>query len=630
MLSSLRKSASSWVVRILLFLLVISFGVWGIGDFLTGHVDTSVATVGGEKITAAAFQAEYRRIIANASERLGKTVDTAEARRMGLPNLALAQLMDRVLLDQEAARLNVVVNNRVVADTIRADKNFANASGQFNKALFDRILATQGWSEPYYVHLVRGDLIRKQLIEALTAGVRTAPAVLVNTLFRFEAEQRMVKLLLLPPPPLSSIADPGAKVLDSYYHAHAARYTAPEFRTISFVTLDPAAVADRINVTQADLEKEYQAHKSAYVTPERRTVSQMLFPTKAAAEKAYRELSSGELFDAVAAKELHQKPQELVLGSVTKSQLPKTLQEPVFALAKGGFTKPVKDAFGWHILTVTAIAPGHTERLAAVKNKLRQDIVADRAGNILYDLSNKLQDAFAGGATVEETAKKFGLKAVHVSAIDRSGDAPDGKVVADLPPMKDFLKTVFNAPIGGQPQILDTGDNGYVALSVQGSIPPKLKPLASIRKQVIADWKRDTQAKQAVAEAKKIANAVNSGAKLNDLARLGGGKVDEIGPIARNGKGKGSDQLSPELVGAIFAAKPGIAVTGPGTKPDQTVVAEVTRVITPGPNMAPDQRAKLAKSINAEMENDLVTQYREALGKSFGVSVNQANLQTAL
>ncbi len=630
MLSSLRKSASSWVVRVLLFLLVISFGVWGIGDFLTGHVDTSVATVGGEKITAAAFQAEYRRIIANVSERLGTTVDPAKARRMGLPNLALAQIVNRALLDQEAARLNVVVNNRVVADTIRADKNFANASGQFDKALFDRILATQGWSESYYVHLLRGELARKQLINAVVAGVRTAPSPLVDVLFRFEAEQRTAKLLLLPPPPLSSIADPSAKTLDAYYHAHAARYTAPEYRTISFITLDPAAVADKISITQADLEKEYHAHKSTYVTPEKRTVSQMLFPTKAAAEKAFRELSSGEPFDTVAAKELHQKPQELVLGSVTKSELPQDLQEPVFALAKGGFTQPVKDAFGWHVLTVTAITPGRTEPLATVKNQLRRDIVANRAGNILYDLSNKLQDAFAGGATVEEAAKKLGLKAVRVSAIDRNGDAPDGKAVADLPAMKDFLKTVFDAPIGGQPQILDTGSSGYVALSVQGAIPPKLKPLISIRSQVVADWKKDTQAKEAETNAKKIATAVDKGAKLDDLARLGGGKVEEIGPIARNGKGKGADQVSPQLVGAIFAAKPETAITGHGVKPGQTVVAKVTQVITPNPDMAPDQTAKLARSIASEMESDLVSQYRAGLGKDFGISVNQANLQTAL
>lgn len=630
MLSSMRKSASSWIVRFLLFLLVLSFGVWGIGDFLTGHVDTSVATVGGEKITAAAFQTEYRRIVTNASEQLGSTIDTAQARRMGLPNLALAQITNRVLLDQEATRLHVVVSNRVVADNIRADKNFAGQSGQFDKALFDRILANQGWSEAYYVQLVRGNLVRQELIDAIVAGVQTAPAALVDTLFRYEAEQRTANLLLLPPPPLSSIADPDAKTLDAYYHAHAARYTAPEYRTISFIALDPSAVADQIKISDADLEKEYQAHKAAYVTPEKRTVSQMLFSAKAPAETAYRELAAGKPFNAVAAALLHQKPQDLVLGTLTKTQLPKDLQEPVFALAKGGLTKPVKDSFGWHILTVSAITPGHTAPLAAVKDQLRKDILADRAGNVLYHLSNKLQDALAGGATLAEAATKFGLKAVHVSAIDSEGNDPAGKPVTGLPPMKTFLKTVFNAPIGGQPQILDTGDNGYVALAVQGAIPPKLRPLATIRAKVVADWKKDDQGKEAKAEAEKIAVSVNKGAKLSDFARLGGGKLVQIGPVARNGKGQGGDRATPRLLAAIFAAKPGTAVTGPGIKSDQTVVAVVTRIITPSPAMAPAERDKLAKSIATDMENDLVGQYREALGRRFGISVNQANLQSAL
>ena len=49
MLQQMGRCAKSWVSSLLLGLLALSFGVWGIANVYSGSSQTNVATVGGEK-----------------------------------------------------------------------------------------------------------------------------------------------------------------------------------------------------------------------------------------------------------------------------------------------------------------------------------------------------------------------------------------------------------------------------------------------------------------------------------------------------------------------------------------------------------------------------------------------------
>ena len=56
MMEALRRGAASWVAKILLGLLIVSFAVWGIADVFTGYGQRSLARVGKTEISADEFQ----------------------------------------------------------------------------------------------------------------------------------------------------------------------------------------------------------------------------------------------------------------------------------------------------------------------------------------------------------------------------------------------------------------------------------------------------------------------------------------------------------------------------------------------------------------------------------------------
>ncbi|HYZ41603.1 MAG TPA: SurA N-terminal domain-containing protein, partial [Stellaceae bacterium] len=65
MLQAIRSRAGSFIIKLLFGLLILTFGIWGIGDIfrLRGTNHTTVATVGRHSIGAEELQTALRRAL---------------------------------------------------------------------------------------------------------------------------------------------------------------------------------------------------------------------------------------------------------------------------------------------------------------------------------------------------------------------------------------------------------------------------------------------------------------------------------------------------------------------------------------------------------------------------------------
>src|SRR6516225_833882 len=119
MLQAIRSRAGSFIVKALFGLLILTFGVWGIGDiFRNRGTDTAVATVGDQSIRAEDLQTALRRALDQMSARFGSAIDMQQAKKLGLVDETLNQLIDRSLVDQEVARLQLNVSDELIRNVI--------------------------------------------------------------------------------------------------------------------------------------------------------------------------------------------------------------------------------------------------------------------------------------------------------------------------------------------------------------------------------------------------------------------------------------------------------------------------------------------------------------------------------
>jgi len=278
MLQAIRSRAGSFIVKALFGLLILTFGVWGIGDiFRNRGTDTAVATVGDQSIRAEDLQTALRRALDQMRVRFGSSIDLEQAKKLGLVDQTLRQLIDRSLIDQEVARLKLDVSDDVIRNVITGNPSFRGSNGQFDRSLFGAVLAANNLTEDQYVALLRRDIPRSDLVHAVTGGA-VVPLPTVDLLYQYRNEKRTADVISLPAAGVTDIGQPSEDQLKSFYDQHQDMFRAPEYRNFTVASLSPADVAKDIEIPEAKLKEEYDQRQDELQLPERREVEQILAP----------------------------------------------------------------------------------------------------------------------------------------------------------------------------------------------------------------------------------------------------------------------------------------------------------------------------------------------------------------
>jgi peptidyl-prolyl cis-trans isomerase D len=201
-----------------------------------------------------------------------------------------------------------------------------------------------------------------------------------------------------------------------------------------------------------------------------------------------------------------------------------------------------------------------------------------------------------------------------------------GKPVAGLPKLPAFFAEAFQLGPEAEPQIIDS-DTGLIVLKVTEIKAAVLKPLDSVRADVVAALLQRARAEAADQHARQIAERLRAGGDLAKEAAALGVTVQLSAPLTRGQNAERS--FSPVIVGALFNAKPGEVVTGPAAMPGPSggadaIVARLIRVEPADTAAIARQQDQTAQQLAGGIAQDLLQQYRQKLEKDIGVSVNVA------
>jgi peptidyl-prolyl cis-trans isomerase D len=626
MLQAIRSRATSFVVKILFGLLIVTFGVWGIGDiFRNRGPDATVATVGGRTISADDLAQAIQNEIDRMRGTLGGQIDAAQAKQLGVVDTALQRLITGDLIELEVDRLGLALGDQPVRDAIVSNPAFHNPDGQFDRQVYTQTLAANHLTEQQYERGLRNDLLRAQLVNPLISGM-LPPSELVNALYRARNETRIADFVLLPADIGGAVPKPTEEQVAEFYRTHGDQFRAPERRSFQLATLRVDDLAAGIEVSEDDLQQEFKTRADEFRTPEQRHVLQILFGDEAQAKEAETQLAAGKDFAAVA-KDIAKTddPASLDLGWVTRQDLPSDLADPVFALAVGATSEPIKSTFGWHILRVTEDKPGSEQTFDQAKEKLKTEVAHDRAADRIADLANQIDDALAGGASLDTIAQKFGLKLTTVADVAADGKGPDGNAI-ELPKPGDAILHAAFATDGTQTSsLMEMGNDGYFIVHVDKVTPATPKPLADVHDEAAQLWQDD--ARQALQQ--KVADAmiaeVKAGKSLKDVAAEHGLATRTSTPLQRNG---GDVRVPPTLIAKLFDVKVGEAVAdSSGSNP---AVAQLLSIQPADPTKDANAVKSLATQVGGTLQDDMVSEYDQALRDAFPVRLDQANIDRVL
>lgn len=616
MLQALRNQVSSWVVKILLGFLILSFAVWGVNDIFLGERDPVVAEVGDIKITRSQVEDEIREELNRLQPLFGGRLDRTQAERMGITDQVLNNMIARAAMAQGARDLGITVSDEQVARRIRGDETFFSARGQFDRNVFAQVLSRAGMNEDFYVASLKRDLAAAE-ISAAIQGAAQAPATIVDPLVEYRAERRVAKSVQVPAPSADGIADPSPAEVDSFYRENPDLFMAPPTRDVTYIHLDPAAMAKEIQISEERLKQGYEERLDQYTTRNQRQLEQVVFQDQQAAQTVSQALQDGTSL-AEAAKTADKAPVQL--GWIEKTDILPELADPVFSLQKGQTSQPIKTPLGWHIVRVTDVREGNVKPFSEVRDELRQTIAEREAMDAIYGMINQVEDALAAGGSMEDAARQLNMKAVRLPAITQRGHNADGEPIEGLPGRSEFLQTAFETSVGQDSQLAETQGGGFFVLHVNGETPAKPRLLEDIRADVVTAWKAEQRAKKAEERATAILERLKNGEKLEAVAGAENLEVKTSPPFTRLTHDAESG-LPPALMDQLFKARVGEAAKA--ASEGSQMVAVLSEVREPSQKEKAETAESLREELTEGIAGDLFQQLVGSMRERYEIEVNR-------
>ena len=615
MLEAIRKRSAGIVVKSLLGLLILSFAMWGIADvFNPSGRDQTLATIGEIEVQPEQVRREYQREIERLSTAFGTRLDAEQARMFGIGQAVVQRLVERSLYDLGARELGILVNDDLVRRDIRNFSGFKNANGEFERARFSQVLQSNRLSEGAYIEMTRNDIARKQYLSMINSKT-LAPKQLARALYTYRNEQRIAETVTFKYDAVSSVAEPDTAALTKFHNDNAQSYTAPEYRNLTFISLTAEEIAKEMAISDDTIATAYEERIGECSEPEKRDLLQIRFKDEASAGAGYDRLQAGDDFLKIAKELADMEPEATQLGSMKQSELLPGLAEAAFGLVPEGYTKPLKSVLGWHILRLKSIQAARSKSLEEVTPELEKTIAAEQAIDSLYNLANRMEDHLGGGSSLEETALALNLTLKKQADVSKTGMTPAETKVSGLP-AGNFLEVAFSTPNGQESSLTEAGDDGYFIVRVDNVTESALRPLESVRANVVAGWQDQKRREIAQKSADALIEKINSGGDFAKLAAEKGLSVTSREPVGRNG-GQG---LPRDLISGLFEAKIGKAVAAAGG--DGYIVALLKETLSANPIADADKVKALSGELSNSIRGDLMSQLAQGLRQWYPVSVN--------
>ncbi|MGM4892237.1 SurA N-terminal domain-containing protein [Tardiphaga sp. 839_C3_N1_4] len=621
MLRGMRKASSNWIgktiMAVVMGVLIVSFGIWGIADAFKGYGQSKLATIGSTEITTEQFRQLYNDKLQQIGRQFGRPLTSDQARAFGLDRQVLQQVVAEAALDEDARRKGLGVGDAEVMRQIIADPNFQSPTGGFDAPRFQQLIRSLGFTEQRYIAEQRKVSLRRQIAGTVTSGVEP-PKTMIEALSRYQNETRTVDYVKLDAAQAGTIEAPSPEALAAYFDERKTQFRAPEYRKIAFLALTPDEMAKWSTVSDDDARKVFEERKDKLSIPEQRQISQIVFPNVADAEAGRAKLNDTFKFEDLA-KERGLSASDIDLGMVAKAGIiDPSVANAAFSLAPDGISQPITGRFGVTLVKVGKVQAGTTPSYDSVAANLKRDIAIERARAVVSDMHNKIEDERGGGANVVDTAKKLGLTAVTIEAVDRSGRAPDGQPVAGLPTGVDVVTQAFNSDVGVDNDALQAG-GGYIWYDVLGVTPARDRTLDEVKPQVEARWREEQITTRLRDKAVDMAKKLESGAKLADEAAAAGLKVVTSAPFKRDAS---DPALSAGVIQSVFRGVKDSAGQAQGATPSEWIVYRITDVTAPAVDMASEDAKKLKETLQRGLTDEQVAQYVTRLETQIGTKIN--------
>jgi peptidyl-prolyl cis-trans isomerase D len=566
----MRKHATSWLIKVACFAIVIVFIFWG-GYSYTEKKANRVAVVNGSYIGLREYQSMYSNLVEQMRRQFGRQFSSELVETLNLKGQALDRLINRRLILAEAGMLKFDVSREELQNAIVSYPAF-QTNDQFDPLRYQQILRSNRLTPQDFEANQREDLLINKVEQFITRGAKVLESEMLS-FFHHTRDRVNLAYVQIDPQDFKNQVNVDEEAVRDYFDKHRENYRLADKRNILYVRFVPRDYLAEVEVTDQEIEEFYQLHQDNYREPKKVHARHILFRISEKAKTAeiqeildrakkvlnlarkgdnFAELARKYSEDSTAAKGGD-------LGYFKSGDMVKPFADSAFSLKKGEISDLVRTRFGIHIIKVEDITEESVQPLAQVKETVRQSLKEERGREIalqradsFIDLSRALDDLQKAAAEAGLEVKESGLFAAEEPIPQLGRHSEINEIIFALRPRE--ISPAFSI-----------GDDQLVAqlVEIQDS---RLEEFAEAQERVQEDWITEQSEVLARKQAQEWLETARQEGNLAEVARRNKLKINKTGLFTT---------ISPA---PPFGNQRDMVITAFSLTPEQPVPSEVYEV----------------------------------------------------
>jgi len=595
-----------------------NFAVIILIGLLTPGVRNAVVSVGDESVSTRNFQRDLQARLREIALQRGEGLTNEQAYQQGIHNELLGQYQVRLAIEKDADDLGIGVNRQDAKKYIQSFPAFQSSiTGEFDRDKLVQAIAgaNNGYSIKAFEEDVLRDLRREQTTEALVGGIQ-APSGFAKRYFDFVSEQRKATILTLNKDAVPAPEAPDDETLQAYIEANGVRYTAPEYRKVTMIRLEPQSFLPDLEVTEEEVRTEYDRRVSRgdLGTSSTRDVVIISATDETTATQAAERLATGEETPELIAASLGLLAPETFEDIEPEFIIDSATDALAFSLAEGEAKAGENTLGGWEAVYVPSITPGTAPQFSAQEREIRNEIGLDKAKEAIFDLRDQIDPMIFDNKTLEEIATELNLPMESHDFIDRTGTTQDGlrlagsNFIPGIAADDNLLREIFTSDMGLDSDIYETVHEGAVMFRVIDIKDSQIKPLDDIREDVISAWTTDQIQEALNTRGVALAAEIRDGRTLEDLAE----ELGTAATIAERGISRANPprDISGAVINDLLSGAANEITRGEGVQPETYTIARLDTIVPNSDGLAGEILDVVQQNISSEISLDIQNAYR--------------------
>ena len=376
------------------------------------------------------------------SQMFGKPLTSEEIQAFQIHSMALGQLVNNAVFENEFDEQQFIVDETVVAsETKKRFPNLYNSNNTLNETQLNAFLSQQNLKIDDLVKIIDYEA-RSRVFDKLFFDI-SYPNKIQKVLDKHNNHIRNINLIKFN---IDDFQLPNLNDLDisinntsisEFFDQNLNSYMVPEKRSMSYIVIDPDNYTKQFTPSNSQIENYYNSNKNIFLEPERRDFIQFNFKNLESAnefKKNILALNSSEIIEYANNNKILFNE----FSKVSENEVLENLSNAIFNLEKNQVSEVVETALAKHIVVLNNIYPEKQATLNESKQAITDTLLQVEVESFIIDLKNKISQQILDGLSLNEIAIDNSLSIKNLNNAERNNIQAENDLIKNQVIAKGF------------------------------------------------------------------------------------------------------------------------------------------------------------------------------------------------